>query len=167
MTRLRSTSGGRCSHVSPEVSLGRETQSRLARGQEIQSRLTRGGRRSHDSSEATSQSRLARGWPRAGDTDTPCPRQPRSHDSPECGLGREMRSRLVRGYRRVGDAVTATPRPTSAGERSHDARGHLRAGDAVTPRPRPSPGGRRSHVSPETTLGRETQSHLARCQPRA
>jgi hypothetical protein len=40
-------------------------------------------------------------------------------------------------------------------------------GDIVTTRPRPSPGGRGSHDSPEAIPGRETQSRLARGQPRA
>jgi hypothetical protein len=113
-----------------------------------------GSRRSHDLPEANpeqqTQSRLARGQPRAGvvvttrfraeDTITTRPRQPqvgdavttrprptlggrRSHDSPEANRERETHSRLARGQPRVGDAVTTCPRPT-------------RAGDAVMTRPR-------------------------------
>jgi hypothetical protein len=55
--------------------------------------------------------------------------------------------------RRVGDAVTIRLRKPS--ER-----------DIVMPRRRPTSGGRRTHGSPEATLGWETQSHLARGQPR-
>jgi hypothetical protein len=115
MPRPRVASSRRCSHwltASPDAILGRETQSRLARGQ-----------------------------PRAGDTVTARPRPLRE-----------------------GDAVTPHPRPTSGGRRSHaspvailgrETQSRLHASL------RPSSGGRRSHGSLEATLGRETQVLMA------
>jgi hypothetical protein len=149
-TRLRPTSGRRCSHHSPEANPKRETQSGLARGQP----------RPRDAVTTCSRSTpgriwswLTRGHPRTGDTVTT---RPRARDA-------------VTTHPRVGDAVTTRSRivyavtthlwPTSGGRHSHDsleanpewetqarlARGQPQLGDAV-----------------RTRQGRETQSVLAR-----
>jgi hypothetical protein len=82
MTRPRPSSGERRSHDSPEANPGRETQSRLARGQ-----------------------------PRAGDAVTTRPRPTsggrRNQDSP-------------RGQTRAGDTVTTCTRLNPGGRRNHD-----------------------------------------------
>jgi hypothetical protein len=118
----------------------RETQSRLARGQPVQPshfgsleatprrrgdavttwlRLTPGRRSSHDSFVANpwreTQSRLARGQPRAGDLVMTRPRPTsgvrRIHDSPEANPRWETHSRPARGQPQVGDTITARSRP--------------------------------------------------------
>jgi hypothetical protein len=141
-------SGGRCSHGSLEIALGRdnaftarprpslgwETQSRLARGQPrardavtLRMRPTLGGRHSHASPKAAL---------RRENTFTACPRLPsggrHGHGSPEAIPGQETQSCL--GWE----------------SQSHLAQGHPRAGDTVTS------GGRSNHAPPEATIGRET-----------
>jgi hypothetical protein len=102
---------------------------------------------SHDSPEANlgreTQSRLLR----------PSPGRRRSHDSPDTIHGWDKQSRLAQGHPRAGDAVTTCSRPTSCGRGSHDS-------------PEAS-GGTGSHDLPKAIPGRETQSRLARGQPRA
>jgi hypothetical protein len=155
-TRPRASSGGRCSHHSPEANLRWETQSQLVRcqpraGDAITThwRPTSGGRCNHHS---------PRGQPRVGHAITTCSRPTSdeigSHDSPEAMFGRET--------------VMTRPRPTLGRRRSHDspkvnlgqnrqsrvAQGQPRMGEAVTTRPRPSLGGTGSHDSPEATPGK-------------
>jgi hypothetical protein len=116
-----------------------------------------------------------------------------SHDSPEANLGREMQSRLVRGHPLVEVIVTTHLSPTSdklhisnspegiSGDapksaqlhkapgkrRSHESPEATPGGDAVTTRSRPTMDGGHNHNTPEANPGRETQSRLARGQPRA
>jgi hypothetical protein len=118
--------------------LGREMQSGLARrrsrvGDAVtsRSRIPSGGRHSHDSSEV---GRCNHGSLKAGDAVTTRPRQPRSHGSPEGGLGQESQSCLTRGNL------------------------------AVTTRQRVASGGRHNHGSPEVALGWETHLQLPRGQ---
>jgi hypothetical protein len=153
----------------PEANPGRDTQSRLVRGQPLagdaitpRSRPTLIGRRNHASPEANlghqTQSCLARGQPSGGDAVTARPRPTlggrRSHGSLEANRGRETHSPLARGQLRAGDALT--PRPWSTP-----------GADVVMARLRPISSERRNHASLEANLGWETQSRLARGQPRA
>jgi hypothetical protein len=128
--------GGRRSHGSPEANLGRETQSRLARGQ-----------------------------PRAGDVVTTRPMLTsggrHSHGSSEANPGRETQLRLAQGQPRAGEPVTPRPRPTSGGRHIHAA---------FTPHPRPTSDGRSCHDSseanPEAVHFRLAREHLRRCSGR-
>jgi hypothetical protein len=124
--------------------------------------LTSDGRCSQDSPDVNlrweMQSRLARGFPRAGDVVTT---RPRLGDAITAHSRRETQSRLVQGNL----TVMARPRVASGGSRSHAlpeatsqsrlARGWPRAGDAITARSRLPSGGRRIYSSPETNLGQE------------
>jgi hypothetical protein len=102
-----------------------------------------GGRRSYDSPEAIprpeTQSHLAQGQPQAREEVTTCPRLR------DAVMTRSRPGDAVTTCPRQRDAATTRPRPT-------------RVGDVVTISLRATLGGRCSHKSPESNLGRETQS---------
>jgi hypothetical protein len=144
------TSDGRCSQDSPDVDLGWEMQSRLARGFPRAGDIVTTRPRLGDAITARlrreTQSRLVQGNLAVTARPRVASGRSRSHALPEA----TSQSRLARGWLRAGDTIMARPRLPSGGRRIYNSPEASRRTQSW--RPRPSSGGRCSHDSPETTL---------------